>query len=116
LCLASFIRSRSRSRVEAFVLGILVFRIPLLTALMDSLEERIVEALDHDDELLLGQSRSGPQQESCSRGKQKRFLHVGSPPLNIPFVRHAPLQAPASRRWPAGGPRHPPKTGNRAFS
>jgi hypothetical protein len=83
---------------------------------MDSLEERIVEALDHDDELFLGHSRSGPQQESCSRGKQKRFLHVGSPPLNIPFVRHAPLQAPASRRWPAGGPRHPPKTGNRAFS
>ena len=53
LRLAGLVRGRCRAGVEALVLRAGVLLVPLLAALVDGLEERIVETLHDDDELLL---------------------------------------------------------------
>jgi hypothetical protein len=66
--------------VEALVLGRGILAVPFLAALVDRLEERVVEAFDHDHELLLFLShRRAGERKRCRRGEQKYLLHVVLP-------------------------------------
>ena len=75
LRLAGLVRGRCRAGVEALVLGAGILLVPLLAALVDGLEEGIVQTLDDDDELFLGEGRSGADRERGDRRKQQMFFH-----------------------------------------
>src|SRR5208282_1358608 len=73
---ARLVRGRCRAGVEALVRRTGVLLVPLLAALVDGLEERIVEALDDDDQLFLLRQR-GARRQSQRRGGQSEcdLLH-----------------------------------------
>ena len=78
---ARFVRGRRRAGVEALVRRTRVLLVPLLAALVDRLEERIVEALDDDDELFLLRQRGTCRQSQRRGGQSECDLLHSLPPM-----------------------------------
>jgi hypothetical protein len=72
---------RRRTRIEALILRVRVLGVPLLAALVDGLEECIVETFDDDHELLLFLCHGLACAERNRRrgGKQQQFPHYFLP-------------------------------------
>src|SRR6185437_1206123 len=96
LSLARFVRRRGRPGIGTLIVGVWILRIPLQAALVHRLEIRIVEALDDNDELLLGSlGLAGAKHKRRRGGQQYKLLH-GIPPLSSKKTSAAPLAGPTS--------------------